>query len=194
MQFPVYSIYMQCFDRWEQRGVTTQDIIPFRILPGEFREISLAAPFASGEYVDRLRMSAIALSFKIHRTEHRLVVTISWPRKLGMLDFTSKEEFNSYLVSVIPESTRHESLQISLTKLMSAVVNIKEPSSVVHSNHLQRYMYWRFPIVNPHSQRVDKFIHVLTNMGNARKNGMTVKVCFHKTLPDFAHGSARIVK
>ena len=161
------------------RGVTIQEIIPYEILPEKSYEISLAAKFAGGKGKEKLKNSAIALSFKIRGTKSRLVISITWEKKLNTFNLFTPKEFNSYLVSVIDEPTTDELLESSLDQLMNKVVeeaSSKSPTEGIQSTNLQSYIYWKFPI--PSRKRFQKLmdIKVLTYMGNAKKNGMIVKV------------------
>ena len=55
--------------------------------------------------------------------------------------------------------------------------NVKKfPSTVIQVDEAQSYQIWQFPILDPKTGNFDKFLNVLTNMGNAKYNAMTVKV------------------
>ena len=136
--------------------------------------MSFVGPFGAGKTFQR---SAIALSFKIQGSNDRLVLSIWWPKKINW-----KRDFNAYSVSWLPISPSadgsYETLAVSLRDFVTkADKDLKKfPTPVVQVNNFQRYYIWQFPIVNPVSSKVDKFLNVLTNMGDARINGMTVKV------------------
>jgi hypothetical protein len=124
------------------------------------------------------KRSAIALSFKIQGSNDRVVLSIWWPKKMN---FISKD-LNAYSVSwlrIPPSQDRpQQTLAVSLRDFVNKATQDpkKFPTPVVQVNNFQRYYIWQFPIVNPVSSKVDKFLNVLTNMGDARTNGMTVKV------------------
>lgn len=124
--------------------------------------------------------ATISLSFKLQGTNDRLVISIWWPKKLN---FVTKD-LNSYSLSwlrIISTGSREDTEKaaaIELKKLVTkADKNVKDfPSSVIQVDNYQSYRIWQFPILNPLTTKVDRFLNVLTNMGDARKNGMTVKV------------------
>ncbi|CAB4003491.1 Hypothetical predicted protein [Paramuricea clavata] len=161
--------------RWEQNGVKIQDIVPWRLAPKESCKLTFVGPFGSGE---RLKRSVIALSFKIQGTNDRVVLSIWWPKKLNFLT----KDLNAYSVSWlrIPYSKARadETLTVSLQDFVKKADKDakKFPTPVIQINNFQRYHIWQFPILNPLSSKVDKYLNVFTNMGDGRKNGMTVKV------------------
>lgn len=124
--------------------------------------------------------ATISLSFKLQGTNDRLVISIWWPKKLN---FVTKD-LNSYSLSwlrIISTGSREDTEKaaaIELKKLVTkADKNVKDfPSLVIQVDNYQSYRIWQFPILNPLTTKVDRFLNVLTNMGDARKNGMTVKV------------------
>jgi hypothetical protein len=80
--------------------------------------------------------------------------------------------------SILSLDRSYETLAVSLRDFVNKATQDpkKFPTPVVLVNNFQHYYIWQFPIVNPVSSKVDKFLNVLTNMGDARTNGMTVKV------------------
>ena len=140
--------------------------------------INFVGPFGSGETFKR---SVIALSFKVQGTNDRIILSIWWPKKLKILG----NERNSYSVSwlrlPLSREQEYQTLGNSLRELVQKAddysSNFQAP--FVEVDDFQRYQIWKFPILNSASGKVDKFLNVLTNMGDARKNGMTVKVSIY---------------
>ena len=172
----IFPLNLLFFQRWEQNGVKIQDIIPWRLVPKESCNIGLVGPFASGKMLQR---SAISLSFKIKGTNGRIVLSIRWPKKL--LPF----EVNAYSVSwltVDSSESKEETYKTIALSLQNMVKKADKdakmfPAPVIKVGNFQQYFLWQFPIIlNQKSKKVKIFVNVLTNMGGARKNGMTVKV------------------
>ena len=151
--------------------------MPWRLAPKDSCKLSLIGPFGSGS---TLKRAAIAMSFKIQGSNDRIVLSIWWPKKLNILP----KNLNAYSVSWLripfTDDRSYETLAVSLRNFVKKAEEDPEkfPSPVVQVNNFQRYQIWQFPIVNPKTSKVDKFLNVLTCMGNARRNGMTVKVQF----------------
>lgn len=72
----------------------------------------------------------------------------------------------------------YNTIAISLRELVKKANEDAQmfPSPVIKVGKFQQYFIWQFPVPNPKSRKVEKFVNVLTNMGDGRNNGMTVKV------------------
>ena len=141
--------------RWQQDGVDIQDIVPWKLRPQTSCRIGLVDKYIFAR-------AAVSLSFKLQGTNDRIAISIWWTR--------SK---NSYSLSWIDNSLTKVKLADYVNK---ATEKKKFPSTVIRVDEAQSYQIWQFPILNPRTRMVDKFLNVLTNMGNAKYNAMTVKV------------------
>ena len=132
-----------------------QDFIPFRLAQKKSCKIGLEGPFEPLS----IKKSAIALSYKIQGTTKRIVFSIIWPFKLAIW------KPNQYSVAMISDDS---SLLSFLPKDVFKLASY--PSKTITADKFQQYHFWAFPLGG------DKYLNVLTNMGNSRVNGMTVKV------------------
>ena len=143
-----------------------QDFIPFRLTQKKSCKIGFEGPFNSLSIAN----SAIVLSFKIQGTNKRIVLSIIWPVKLPL------GEFNLYSVAMInDDSSNKENDALIKTSLQSFLPKevfdpASYPSKIITANNFQQYHFWAFPL------GVNKYLNVLTNMGDSRVNGLTVKV------------------
>ena len=139
-----------------------QDFIPFALIPKRSCKIGFEGPFK----LLSITKSAIALSYKIQGTTQRIVFSIIWPLKLipGGL--------NQYSVAMIKDSNNDALIKTYLQSfLQKEVFNSNSyPSKIITVENFQRYHFWAFQL------GVNKYLNVLTNMGDSRVNGMTVKV------------------
>ncbi|XP_028403261.1 uncharacterized protein LOC114525986 [Dendronephthya gigantea] len=146
--------------RWVKNGVNILDIIPRSLSSKMSCEVKLEAPFLGGDsFAGHFKKSFIVLSFLIDGTNYRLILLLS-------------NKLNSHTVFLDETPKVEKELDYHLKKFREPV----NARSVVETEEFQSHTFWHFPILDADKENVEKFVHVVTSLGNADNSAMTMKV------------------